>query len=1360
MTMDSILGGYGEDTTALWDQEQQDLKNNPVYGPQPPAGLSGPQQGQSLQGIASGLLGGASNAVSGIASALTPNYIEQAATNQQQQYGSGPAGWMNYYNQDIPGVSPFIRENVQPVAGDIGAAIASGPNLFGFGMPNPGAQDIGRFAGENIVPVSAGDFALNAAFAGGPFEAVTGLPLDDLARGVFRTGAEAFRAGMPEPSMFPGLGAGVPPPQDFTPANFSIDDLARQGPSPIDFQQAQMGPAGRIESQAELDSRALQSQMADQFPQPSGANPALPNPVDTVSQSVPLTDRELMQQYMDTARGGGPTSAPMVEASPVSPPPASLVPPPAQLAELEDELGSLANKRMSLFTGLGAMQRLEKAGFDVTAPQAALDAWKADRTVDKWDAFLNSVELHGSQYDIERGDWGLPVNPSLPPASPNLQNPTPEQFTAAVEQAKRDVGVPDSIDQAARDAYIAHTPDEQANLDWVNTPGQQRHTITGEPPPDISSLDAAQTQRQSGIIPSETGGIQQPTANPAGLTQSAQASSAATAQAQRASGALPSSGGTNLSRNSNGAVPPTNTIVQQAASGGFPAPVQNALDKWLDYNIVLVDGYNPSQIGRLYAHADAAFSSKPQDSYIALLTDRLNALEQRLDAAKATPAQRGAAIEQGIRADATRHFPNDPAKVQETVDTMAANAKRGQEIEKDIKLYSDFSGRLRNSVLADLGVFGYQVLAALRHGGLPTALGAVNHIASAAHIPGFVNIAATAGENRTAALLNMGLNLRPEGSVQKQGVGTILRYAGPGIGTLDKYAITPVIDALDKAQFSGVMGLLKQMDAEGRLLIAKTAGQDIANPSINNAIMRAVNNDTSSARGALTPGRKVLEREVLLSPSITRSMAGRMSDMAKIVTGNETEKVIAATSILSYALFAAGLGKLVNDQIGIAGYDPIKGQITLPITDSNGKHHVISVMPGNMLEKTINQTADILMNQSGNRTLDELPAIWGKAAVSRLNLLPSTALRAGGVGYGDNGQFFWGDMPTDQRIQGSIPAPLAVKNTILSGQNDPFSVGASSLGFNEFPEGMNTEAYRERQDAGQVRNQALVNGDTLKSAFTNNPELVPILQGREWSALTTAEKDAITATLSPDQLQQVKEADIASAQANKEKPTAIGNAIDIRAHTKQAEDTVRADYSTQMKTLESALFDGKHDPYLTRLAITEAEKQMNKDLAIERWKGGTTYTGLKWPESSNPDRPSSSIQDAISTWYSLGDHLPKTSTGSINFDALNTLKATYLTELKKDDPATFARLNFYVQQQEAESDSKKPEVLKFFDEIQGTSLRGYYANPEGQHTQWARENPVDNAKLWVAGYIPYLYTPTAVAIASELAPNRQPALRR
>lgn len=326
MTMDSILGGYGEDTTALWDQEQQDLKNNPVYGPQPPAGLPGPQQGQSLQGIASGLLGGASNAVSGIASALTPNYIEQAATNQQQQYGSGPAGWMNYYNQDIPGVSPFIRENVQPVAGDIGAAIASGPNLFGFGMPNPGAQDIGRFAGENIVPVSAGDFALNAAFAGGPFEAVTGLPLDDLARGAFRTGAEAFRAGMPEPSMFPGLGAGVPPPQDFTPANFSIDDLARQGPSPIDFQQAQMGPAGRIESQAELDSRALQSQMADQFPQPSGANPALPNPIDTVSQSAPLTDRELMQQAMDTARGGGPTPAPMVETSPVSPPPASLTP--------------------------------------------------------------------------------------------------------------------------------------------------------------------------------------------------------------------------------------------------------------------------------------------------------------------------------------------------------------------------------------------------------------------------------------------------------------------------------------------------------------------------------------------------------------------------------------------------------------------------------------------------------------------------------------------------------------------------------------------------------------------------------------------------------------------------------------------------------------------------------------------------------------------------------------------------------------------------------------------------------------------------------------------------------------------------
>ncbi len=109
------------------------------------------------------------------------------------------------YNQDIPVVSDFQRQYAVPFAGNVGAAAAGIADPFGIGhavtnatgLPSP--QETGRFAGQGVMPVTAGDFALNAALAGGPLEAVTGFPIDNIVTNARGAAEGAIRAALPPP---------------------------------------------------------------------------------------------------------------------------------------------------------------------------------------------------------------------------------------------------------------------------------------------------------------------------------------------------------------------------------------------------------------------------------------------------------------------------------------------------------------------------------------------------------------------------------------------------------------------------------------------------------------------------------------------------------------------------------------------------------------------------------------------------------------------------------------------------------------------------------------------------------------------------------------------------------------------------------------------------------------------------------------------------------------------------------------------------------------------------------------------------------------------------------------------------------
>jgi len=120
-----------ENQPGIIGQFLENLSNHPLLSyPLGAAGMQGPQTGSITTGEA---LGGAYDA----------------------------------YMTDLPfGVSDFMRDTVRPFAGDVGAEVfdAATPKpldalgrLLGLGDVS---RDVGRFAGEAVVPITAGDFAL------------------------------------------------------------------------------------------------------------------------------------------------------------------------------------------------------------------------------------------------------------------------------------------------------------------------------------------------------------------------------------------------------------------------------------------------------------------------------------------------------------------------------------------------------------------------------------------------------------------------------------------------------------------------------------------------------------------------------------------------------------------------------------------------------------------------------------------------------------------------------------------------------------------------------------------------------------------------------------------------------------------------------------------------------------------------------------------------------------------------------------------------------------------------------------------------------------------------------------------------
>ena len=250
---------------------------------------------------------------------------------------------------------------------------------------------------------------------------------------------------------------------------------------------------------------------------------------------------------------------------------------------------------------------------------------------------------------------------------------------------------------------------------------------------------------------------------------------------------------------------------------------------------------------------------------------------------------------------------------------------------------------------------------------------------------------------------------------------------------------------------------------EGRLIQEKLLGNNIADPAVRRAIADFANTAGSTARTATNQARREAERGLLLSPQLTRAQFAEIAQPLKTFTSRTQ-----ATNTLNYmASMAAtfGLAYAVQSQFGpdmsmeefiSRSADPTKTTFGRLLIGAKDNAKVTDFLPQFSLERAVLKS--VVAASDGD--LKKIGDTWTKFGVGRLNVLPSGALNLAGVGYGKEGEFFYGDMPLDQRAIGAAPIPLGVENAVIEGQNDATSIALNTLGGNVYPESPTAERAR------------------------------------------------------------------------------------------------------------------------------------------------------------------------------------------------------------------------------------------------------------------------------------------------------------
>lgn len=489
-----------------------------------------------------------------------------------------------------------------------------------------------------------------------------------------------------------------------------------------------------------------------------------------------------------------------------------------------------------------------------------------------------------------------------------------------------------------------------------------------------------------------------------------------------------------------------------------------AIRLWLKQTEMHLDAVGddaPGLVRSLYAGATGEVS----DSFTAALIDQRAVLRSTLEAQGLpdTMAKTIAKLLQDAELRA-RYGENVP---QHVLDALEEAKSLPYGSEGAIGGLASISQELKNTQfgIGDLAVFGQQGLKVGTTNAVQFLVGSVNRLLHMAHLPSMDTTLADVTLPKRIVYQLDGVAQSSKGVTDLTNEGTILRHLGKGGQFLDEKALVPATRALTDFQFKTVLTNIRNVVYEGNLILARASGADISDPLVRSKAAAWANAATGAGKLAQDTKRAQLEKAFLLSPAMRRAQAQQVGQVARGLTGGtRVDRVLAAATITSTAGALLGVGKLLNDYVGLEEFefDPSKpgfGNITLP----GGT--VVNLFPQEQFVKAVARSIGVLAREGfGEAEAKDIAKEWAKFLVSSASPAVRPILASTGVGYDPGRGWRFGDLGEGkglaERALDAAPLPPIVSSVAREGV-DAVRTPLEALGVNAYKEG----AYSERDRA-------------------------------------------------------------------------------------------------------------------------------------------------------------------------------------------------------------------------------------------------------------------------------------------------------
>lgn len=815
--------------------------------------------------------------------------------------------------------------------------------------------------------------------------------------------------------------------------------------------------------------------------------------------------------------------------------------------------------------------------------------------------------------------------------------------------------------------------------------------------------------------------------------------------------------------------------LQAGYPGSDPEMVMRVLREFQAQNLALLPVQSPEGMAKLSGMVRSALAGELNDSYLTTLQRRLGYLETALR--RADP-ELGAKDIAGILKEQRdyelgQRYGTQPQRLKAATDTLDDITRRASS-EGLEKVMLEANQRFKNLLFPlDLGVFGQQMLSGLRNGIVPATLGVTNRTLNALSLP-FARDLYTEG-NLPKVLQTALDGGKIHGPDTVPGAGTPFRYV-PGVGKYIDRPLDSLIGALDKFQFSTMLGGFRNLVYEGNLYALDLAGHDINNPAVRQLAMRNTNNIGSAAELALTPGRRKLEALAELTPGMTRANINSLLDMSKLVRpgANDAERVLAAMMVMSNATVLLGIGKLVNDHVGIRPFemDPMSlgfANITLPTRDDNGDHHRISIFPQASMQRALLGSAQALAGRDPNA----LAETWARYVAGREGLWLRSATSPMGFGYDQQGKFHMGinvpgvgsfgePMGVKEGVMSGAPIPQMVPTVAnLTGHGEPFGMGERpdvvGAGLNLL--GVNTGAESPLAEAHFASREMKTQGENLLGDPAWREAHFPgewgrELQGKTYNELQPDEKailkqgmresgndsglrdlEALDKRLGQSPLTKASDEAAAAREDTAKYKQAMLDVLnngqsDLGTYDKSGK---REGFSTKYYAGTKQLSQAEAAPYNEQSykdAAAEADQKSKQDRAESVAKGQPAPGGYELDDLMARYRQLNALKGDDGTWTDEERRL------------YNEGKRDLLVEAK--DKGVGERFAHEIQSRPQEEvdryfDKAKPIVDAYFDRGTGTTA-----------ASWLAAHPRENAVLWYLGYVDSVRSQQAYDLGYQL----------